>query len=267
MLLLGVLVPSPSVLALRKSSENLGVPPWPTPRERGSYRVRLAATGKPLWDVTWETTVTQNGGQTQVQIHEQGHGQPLHYKEPIVWDKRMFLLTAPVVQVRSLEGSRFTQDGKLLSRMEVQVDPRRRLLLYKDTGQGGSPTGTSLPWTPQTLPDEFLFHWVRTLNFNQSLAQEFFLVVSPTRRIRMRAFVRGRETLTTPAGTFSCYRVELLPYLGPLEIFPLKTLVPKLTLWCALDPPHFWVRYQGPVGGPGSPQAIIELMSFQRTAA
>ena len=66
--------------------------------------------------------------------------------------------------------------------------------------------------------------------------------------------------VTTPAGTFSCYRVELTPQLPG----PLKALAPKMSLWCRADPPNYWVRYQGPVGGPGSPEAVIELVEFKQ---
>lgn len=245
----------------------IGIPEstaWPTTRERGSYQARVASTGKILWDTSWEATRVQEEDRSVVEIQEQGQGQPLAYQEPILWEKRMVMQITPQLLVRSMQGSRWNRQGKLLSRLDFQVDPIRQRILYQD-GEPNQPSAhVTLPLTPQTVPDELLFHWVRTLAFDRKPAGECLLVASPTRRFRMRAFVRGTEEITTPAGTFSCHRVELVPRLGPLEILPVKRLVPKVTLWCSVEPPHFWVRYQGPVGGSGSPQAIIELTRFEQ---
>lgn len=242
---------------------------WPSSREKGAYQVRVAATGKILWKVTWETTVTQETGYKQVEIHEQGHGQPLRYKEPVSWKKRMVFQTpsesagSPVL-FQSVKGSRWNQDGKLISQMDIQADPQHQRIIYKDSETGKATQSTVFHWTPQMLPDELLFHWARTLSFNNSSKSggECLLMVSPTQRVRMQAQLAGTEKITTPAGTFSCYRVDLAPKM----LGPLKNLAPKMALWCTKDPPHFWVRYRGPVGGPGSPQAIIELVSFERAA-
>ncbi|MBI3616456.1 MAG: DUF3108 domain-containing protein [Candidatus Omnitrophica bacterium] len=236
---------------------------WPSPKERGAYQVRIASTGKILWKVAWETTVTKQAGDNkQVEIHEQGEGQPLRYKEPVSWKKRM-VFQAPSdssihpLQFQLVEGSRWNQGGKLISQLQIQADPEHQRILYQDSETGKTPQSAVFPWTPQMVPDELLFHWARTLPFGQG--GECMLMVSPTQRIRMQAQMAGTERITTPAGTFSCYRVNLAPKL----FGPLSRLAPRMSLWCTKDLPHYWVRYQGPVGGPGSPQAIIELVEFK----
>ncbi len=251
------------VWALRKSVEQFPAQRWPYAREKGSYRALEAGSGRFLWKVDWQTTVTQGDGQTKVQVVERGQGQPLKYKEPVGWEKRMVFFAIPEMKIDSMEGSRWTERGQLLSRIELKADPERRRIRYRDVEMNGPTVSGEFPLTTQVLPDELLFHWARTLNFNENPAGECQLVVSPTRRFWMRAWVRGTETVTTPAGTFHCHRVELLPDLGPLRLLPIRGVVPKLTLWCTTDPPHFWVRYLGPMGGPGSPQARMELVRFE----
>ena len=237
---------------------------WPTVREKGAYEVRVVANKKLLWEVEWETIVNKEKGKSWVQVHESGYGQPWHCPEPITWEKEMVFDIAPELQFDSVEGTRWTSQGKLLSHLDIHTDPKRQFILYTDTDKGDK-REHRIPWTNHTFPDELLFHWVRALNFDQNLAGEYLLLVGPTRRFRMQAFVRGTEKVTTPAGTFSCYRIELIFRLGALELLPLKSLlVPRLTLWCTIDPPHFWVRYQGPVGGPGSPQVMINLTRFEQ---
>lgn len=242
---------------------------WPNRKEQGLYQAKLAGTGQVLWTVEWETAVQETPGGSEVEIVERGQGQPLRYKEPIVWEKRMMVRVhesgeAGAFLPQSVVGSRWTQRGQLLSKMDVRMDPAGRSIVYQDAEDGGSGRSVRIPWSEQALPDELLFHWARTLPFGEASPgvadKECLLLVSPTRRFRMRASVGGKEEVTTPAGTFSCYRVDLIPRLAG----PLKALAPRISLWCRADPPHHWVRYQGPVGGPGSPQAVIELVEFRQ---
>ena len=250
------------------AQEHSATEPWPRARERGAYQAKLARTGQVLWTVEWETAARSSPDGTQLEIFEQGEGQPLRYKEPIRWEKRMTVHlpggAGGVFLPRSVSGSRWTRDGRLLSRMDVQLDPQRRSIVYRDSGDAGAERAAEFAWSADALPDELLFHWARTLPFEELSAQkrwkECLLLVSATRRFRVRASVRGREEVVTPAGTFSCYRVDLIPQL----LGPLKALAPRMSLWCRAEPPHPWVRYQGPVGGPGSPQAVLELVRLEQ---
>lgn len=234
---------------------------WPSALEKGSYQAKIASTGKVLWSVEWETRVREKGKKREVEIQEKGNGTPWKSEQPITWQKTMrFSSSQPhSLQVQSVQGQRRDSRGNLLSEMEVQMDPSMGRILYRESRGGEAVKPAVLPWTPQSLPDELLFHWARTLPFEEEKTDaECLLVVSPKNQFRIRAQVRGMEQITTPAGTFSCYRVELSPRL----LGPLKMLAPKMFLWCQTEPPHRWVRYQGPVGGPGSPQAILEMVQF-----
>ncbi len=241
---------------------------WPNERERGSYQAKIASTGKLLWRVDWETKVTKERGRSQVEIQEQGQGTPWRAKETLVWKKRLRFEEGPVqpaMRVQSVVGSRWTQAGRPVSEMDFEVDPALKRISYRDAETGRKPQSAVLPWTSQSIPDEMLFHWVRTLPFQEAVnknqpASEFTLVLSPRRQFRIKAQIQGTEMVTTPAGRFSCYRIILVPQLPG----PLKALAPRMVLWCRTDPPNYWVRYQGPVGGPGSPETVIELVEFEQ---
>lgn len=241
---------------------------WPNERERGSYQAKIASTGKLLWQVRWETKVTKEQGRSLVEINEQGQGIPWRAKETLVWKKKLCFEEGPVqpaMQVQSVIGAGWTRDGRLFNEMDFQVDPHLRRISYRQAETGRRPQSAVLPWTSQSIPDELLFHWVRTLPFQEVADQdkpssEFTLVVSPHRRFRIKTQIQGTEVVTTPAGRFSCYRVNLVPQLPG----PLKVLTPRMSLWCRTEPPNYWVRYQGPVGGPGSPEAVIELVEFEQ---
>ena len=236
---------------------------WPSARERGKYQVRIASTGKILWEVNWETNVTDSQGKKRIEVREEGEGQPLKYKQPMRWEKEMVFRDP--MQVESVRSVRWKQTGELFNRTDIEMDALKGQVMVQEL-EGMSESGRPvwLPWSPQLLPNELLFHWVRTLPFEgDAPSAECTLLISADRRFRMQAQVRGTEIVTTPAGTFACYRVELSPQLPA----PLRALAPKMSLWCASQPPHFWVRYEGPVGGPGSPRAVIELVKFEQGTA
>lgn len=252
-----ILQADPSI-ALERSPEKR----WPNSVERGRYQAKIASTGQILWSVDWETRVREEKGRPRVEVQEQGSGRPWKSPQPVTWQKTMtFSSPQPLsMQVESVRGQRQDTRGNFLSEFEVKMDPSSGQIRYRDSAKGKPTESAVLPWTPQALPDELLFHWARTLPFEEEQAgsAECLLLISPKRQLRIQAQVRGTERVTTPAGTFSCYRVELTPQLlGPLKLF-----APKMALWCRTDPPHAWVRYQGPIGGPGSPQAVIELVRF-----
>ena len=241
---------------------------WPNERERGCYQAKIAATGKLLWQVSWETKVTKEQGRSQVEVNEEGKGTPWRAKETLVWKKKLLFQENPLdpaLQVQSVVGSRWTQAGQPVSDMDFEVDPFLKQISYRDAEPGKKPQNAVFPWTSKSIPDEMLFHWVRTLPFQEAGGKnpppsEVTLVVSPRRQVKIKAQIEGTEMVTTPAGTFSCYRISLVPQLPG----PLKALAPRMALWCRTDPPNYWVRYQGPVGGPGSPEAVIELVEFQK---
>ena len=238
---------------------------WPDGLEKGKYRTTLASDGRVLWTVQWETRVTENRGRPQVEIREQGEGQPFRYPEPIRWKKRMLFSVSEkaALQVERVEGQRWKQNGELLSSMEVRLDREQGLIRYVDR-EGKKSESTVFPWTPLALPDELLFHWARTLPYEtaaggEAAKAECLLLVSPKRRFHIDARVQGKENIRTPAGNFSCWRVDFSPRLAG----PLKALAPKMSFWCRADFPHAWIRYEGPAGGPGSPRVVIELTEFK----
>ncbi|MCM8795058.1 MAG: DUF3108 domain-containing protein [Candidatus Omnitrophica bacterium] len=262
----------------RRGPENLPLPGtrgvtgsvfWPFPKERGTYQAKRADTGERLWAVRWETTVVPQKEGVLVEILEEGSGTPWRQPEPIRWQKRMVLLSErtrevdPPLLFQSLTGTRWDRQGKVLSELEIRADSAKREVFYRDVDQQKQVSRT-LGWTAQMLPDELLFHWARSLPFDRLIRREpvgFTLLLSPTRQFQIQALFRSKEKITTPAGSFSCYRINLVPRL----LGPLKKLAPEISLWCTDLPPYHWVRYQGPAGGPGSPQAIIELVKFEQS--
>jgi hypothetical protein len=83
--------------------------------------------------------------------------------------------------------------------------------------------------------------------------------------VGIQAKMLGRERVDVPAGSFDCFKLELDPtgLIGVLaDIF-----MPRLFMWQTVAAPHFWVKYQGPEGGPGSREIVRELVRFEAQPA
>ncbi len=76
----------------------------------------------------------------------------------------------------------------------------------------------------------------------------------------------GIEEVETPAGTFPCYKLRLVPDLGILTFLG-KILAPDIYMWFTVSPPHFWVRYRGLEGDLGTPSVVSELVEFHTAPA
>ena len=73
---------------------------------------------------------------------------------------------------------------------------------------------------------------------------------------------RGEENVKTPAGEFHCYKVEMVPHLGVLNL--LRPFLQKTYFWFTVAAPHNWVRYEGYESGPGSPEVVMALSRGDR---
>jgi hypothetical protein len=103
---------------------------------------------------------------------------------------------------------------------------------------------------------------LRLLPATEGRRMAFDLVAANGDTIGMEARIVGRETVHVLAGTFECYRIDLVPRgtLGALAAL----LLPGTSLWHTVSAPHYWVKYRGPDGGIGSRMILRELARFDR---
>ena len=75
---------------------------------------------------------------------------------------------------------------------------------------------------------------------------------------------KGCETIKTPGGEVECYKVELVPKLGALNVF--KVFFPKTYFWFTVAPPHKWVRYEGfGERTADSPEVVMEAVPVKKS--
>ena len=90
------------------------------------------------------------------------------------------------------------------------------------------------------LADASILLVLRSFPFARSEEVEYLMASFDPYFITMRFQQKGVETITVPAGTFECYRLE-----GYVDLI-IKKL--KMTYWLSREKPHFLVKYEGKRG-------------------
>ena len=121
----------------------------------------------------------------------------------------------------------------------------------------GRSEAKSLKIPPDTLILEGIAGILRYLNFDRTGPFPAHLLTNEPRLYSVAFEIRGKEHVKTPAGEFDCYKVEMVPHLGVLNV--VRYFFPKTLFWFTVAPPHFWVRYEGLENGPGTPEIVMEL--------
>lgn len=229
--------------------------------ERGEYVGRDARTGLELWRVQWTLEKEAHDGRTIVRVKEDGAGQR--------WG------SAPTIWTLRTELSLSRRDGRLVSTEDVRnlsgrlLETRRREFDY---GAGSGQVITTdlrtrrtasrrFPLGADSLGVEMLPIQLRVLPATDSAGMRFHLVTREGKVVAMATQIVGRERVSVPAGTFESYKIEL-EITGILG-WAANLVLPKMYLWHAVAPPHVWIKYQGPDGGPGSREVVRELVSFE----
>ena len=247
----------PLVLALLCSSAQAAEKP---PLEQGSYQVLRKPDHTILWHASW--TVRQEGIETVVS--EQGQGRYHGAATPVAWQAELRVRTDDPAQLRwSTRTVRSLGGSTVAWTVERRYDPASRLL-------------TTTMFRPLMHRSPRLYRWViaDALLTPDSLAsvirhrlaqqiQSFpcTLVTDEPALYRVTMVVRGEETITVPAGTFRCWKVELVPRLGLMGWLG-RAVIPKTYLWHTVQSPYYWIRYEGLESGLRSAEVVMELSTF-----
>ena len=153
--------------------------------------------------------------------------------------------------------------GRLLVTERKSFDIAKRSVRFERLNAiDGTSTAKELDVPPDTLALEGIGVALSSLPFDPPRPFSAHLLTNAPTLYAVTLEPRGRGRVKTPAGEFECYKVELVPHLGLLNLF--QVFAPKSYFWFTVAPPHVWVRYQGPESGLGTPQVIMELARLGR---
>ena len=112
------------------------------------------------------------------------------------------------------------------------------------------------------LGNESLGNFLRGLPFEEKSETEFHLLTSEPKLYKVKLKFDGIEEITVPAGTFKCFKTELVPELGLLGSIA-KRFIPKTYFWHSVSYPRLWVQYEGLESGLKTPHVIMQLTEFE----
>ena len=203
-------------------------------------------------------------GQPTVRFTEKGSGHYSGFAQEVRWNIETTWTGGE--SFRPLRTERTVTDtaGKpLLRELKTFNFAKGIVAIERDDLSKGQESRRSLKIPADTLTVDGIAGALRSLPFERARPTQVHLLSNEPKLYEVSFEVSGRERIRTPAGEFECYKVEIHPGLGVLKLFGF--LVPNAYFWFTVDPPHYWVRYEGPENGRGTPQVVMDLTTFERS--
>lgn len=242
----------------------LGPPPMGK-KEEGSFVVTYKEGGT-RWKADWTDEESTENGETRVKTVLKGQGMRYPYANDTKWESVSVWKTGPS-SFTPVESSTEVRDmrNKLVMTDKTTVDEKTGSVSFERTDYENSETVTKTYEADRDLLIvDGLVLALRSLPFGSDETVKARFLTGEPELYNVEFKQRGIEKIDTPGGEVECYKVELVPKLGVLNVF--KVFFPKTYLWFTVAPPHRWVRYEGLENGRGSPEVIMQAVSFNGSA-
>jgi hypothetical protein len=236
----------------------------PLPRAANEKGTSAAsAKGEPMrWTSEWTMQHDNAEGKPIVRFTEKGSGRYSSFDREVRWSVET-IWTADG-SFRPLRSERTVTDmtGRPLmtERKSFRFD-KGTVEIERQELPAGSKSRRALNIPPDTVTVDGIGGALRSLPFERSAPFKLHVLSNEPKLYEVSFEPRGVERIRTPAGEFNCYKVEMRPNVGILNVF--SFVIPKAYFWFTVDPPHYWVRYEGPENGRGTPQINLELTGFE----
>ena len=234
--------------------------PRTIPRESGS--IVVAGSGKPeRWTAEWTMEPALENGRPAVHFTEVGRGQYSGFTGQVSWKIDSLWAADGAFQPLRSEKSVRDANGRIIATEKKTFDPAKGSVRFERRRDGQQPESRQFSVPADTLEPEGIAGILRFLPFDHLHSESIHLFTNEPHLYEGKLELRGRERVKTPAGDYDCYKLELVPQLGALNVF--RSLLPKAYFWFTAAPPHFWVRYEGPENGAGTPHITMELKTYE----
>lgn len=229
-------------------------------REHGSIVVS-DKNGKQRWTAEWTMEPSREQGRSAVRFTETGRGHYYPYPQEIHWSLAAVWNAQSRFSPLRFEKNISDSSGRLIATERKNFDPIKSIVQFDRTRTGGRSERKRLSVPYDTLTVEGIAGVLRFLPFNPWRPLSAHFLTNEPQLYEIRIEMRGTESVKTPAGVFECYKLEIVPQLGILNVG--RVFLPKTYFWFSVAAPHFWVRYEGPENGPGTPQIVMELQTYE----
>ncbi len=226
--------------------------------EKGSIVV-TDTNGKPRWTADWTMEPAFENGRRAVRFTETGRGRHSAFPNELQWSLESFWSADGAYKPRRVEKTFRDAAGKVLAVEKKVFDESASVMRYERTVDGRTES-KSINIPADVIAVDGIAAILRSFPFDTGRFSTHLMSNEP-KLYDVTIENRGRERVRTPAGDFDCYKIEFVAHLGVLNV--VKPFLPKTTFWMTVQPPHFWVRYQGYENGYGTPQIIMDLKTYE----
>jgi hypothetical protein len=202
---------------------------------------------------------TEFQGKKAVRFTENGEGRLSAFPEKVRWSIQALWIADGRFLPLDTERTVTDSGGKVLlvEKKHFNHEGGTVTLERRETGKRTEMRSLDLP--EDTLTVEGLAGILRFATLDKSSSLSAHVLTNEPKVYDVTFEWRGEERIKTSAGEFDCYKVEMIPHLGVLNL--IRPFLPKAYFWFTVTKPHDWIRYQGPESGQGTPDVVMELTS------
>jgi Protein of unknown function (DUF3108) len=230
--------------------------------ESGST-VATDSNGKPRWSAEWTMEPASANGRPAVRFTEKGRGRYTPYETTVNWTLESLWQADRNYRPLEFDKTFRNNDGTIIATEKKTFNLISGEVRFERNVDNKAQTKV-LEVPSDTIAVEGIAAVLRAVPFDSGRPFRIHLLTNEPKLYDTTVEPRGRERVHTPAGDIECYKVQLVPHLGILNL--VRPFLPKTYLWFSVAPPHFWVRYEGLEAGLGTPQITLELQTWSGSA-
>jgi hypothetical protein len=221
--------------------------------------VTSTAKGEMRWTANWTMEPWTVGGKNAVRFTENGKGQYSPFTQEVRWTLESIWLADGSFFPLQFEKTVRDAQGQTLAVDKKSFDNAAGKVKFEHRNEKGETETSTFPAAPDILTIEGIAGVLQFFPFGKSGSSGTMhghMLSNEPNLYDVTIESRGTERVKTSSGDIDCYKIELVPHLGLLNL--MKVFYPKTYFWFRVAEPHTWVRYQGLENGPGTPEIIME---------
>jgi hypothetical protein len=198
-------------------------------------------------------------GKRAVRFTESGSGRLSTFSQRVHWHTEATWQADDKFIPLETERTVTSTDGSVLLVEKKQFDHERHVVQFERHEASSRSETKSVSFPEDILAVEGLAGVLRFATIDKTHEFAAHVLSNEPNAYSVTFEWRGEENVKTPAGEFECYKVEMVPHLGVLNV--VRPFLSKTYFWFTKAAPHYWIRYEGSESGPGTPDVVMELSS------
>ena len=187
-----------------------------------------------------------------IYLEERGKWNAGRDKQSITWFASVY---------SSLDGTKITpylikvvkknSQGKIISVVDKFYDRKNKIVMCNING-----ITKEFKFEDNMVDQQNLVVYLMNYPFEEKKDLNLQLLTNEPALHEITIKYKGTEKLTIENVEVECYKLEMIPNLGILNIF--RIFIPKFYFWYETKPPHNFIKYEGLEDGLGTPYVVVE---------